>query len=272
MITAIETRSLSVRAGIKTLLANISLSISPGETVALVGPNGAGKSTLLRTLSGEIAPSDGSVTLKDHDPRALRPGVLALHRAVLSQHVTVAFPFSVADVVRMGAGERRGTATEALVDAALAEVDLGEFRERIIGTLSGGEQQRAHLARVLVQLQCGEAEFGPGILLLDEPTAALDLCHQLDLLAIIQRYNARGTTIVTIMHDLNLAALFSRRIVMLDRGMLAADGPPDETITDAVLARVFGINGAVGRIPPARTPFVLPQGATKTHKAHATSI
>jgi iron complex transport system ATP-binding protein len=264
MTAAIETRALSVRIGAKALLGNISVSIAPGETVALVGPNGAGKSTLLRTLSGEIAPSAGSVTIKGQDPRAMRPGVLALHRAVLSQHVTVAFPFSVADVVRMGAGERRNAATEALVDTALTEVDLDDLRDRIIGTLSGGEQQRAHLARVLVQLACGEAEHGPGILLLDEPTAALDLCHQLDLLTIIQRRNARGATIVTIMHDLNLATLFSRRIVMLDRGMLAADGPPDDIITDGVLTKVFGVSGAVGRVPPAGTPFVLPQGARKS--------
>lgn len=264
MTAAIETRALGVRIGAKALLDNISVSIAPGETVALVGPNGAGKSTLLRTLSGEIAASAGSVTLKGHDPRTMRPGVLALHRAVLAQHVTVAFPFSVADVVRMGAGERRSVATEALVDAALAEVDLSELRERTIGTLSGGEQQRVHLARVLVQLACGEAEHGPGILLLDEPTAALDLCHQLDLLAIIKRRNTRGTTIVTIIHDLNLAILFAERILLLNRGSIAADGTPNETITDALLEDVFGVVSAAGRIPPAELPFVLPHTARKS--------
>lgn len=261
MTPAFETSSLSVRIGAKALLDAVSLSIMPGESVALVGPNGAGKSTLLRALSGEIAPSDGEVTLKGRDPRGYGPRVLALHRAVLSQHVTVAFPFSVADVVRMGAGERGGAVVEAMVEAALAEVDLAALRDRIIGTLSGGEQQRAHLARVLVQLQCGEAEYGPGILLLDEPTAALDLCHQLDLLSIVRRYNARGTTIVTIMHDLNLAALFARRVVVLHQGRLAGDGAPIDTITDSLLQRVFGVANAVNAVPTTDLPFVLPHKA-----------
>jgi iron complex transport system ATP-binding protein len=148
-----------------------------------------------------------------------------------------------------------------MVEAALTEVDLVDLRDRIIGTLSGGEQQRAHLARVLVQLQCGEAVHGPGVLLLDEPTAALDLCHQLDLMGIIQRCNARGTTVVTIMHDLNLAALFAKRIVVLDKGKLAGDGPPAEAISDSLLERVFGVTGAVNTVPKSGLPFVLPHGA-----------
>ena len=115
---------------------------------------------------------------------------------------------------------------------------------------------------MLVHLQSGEAEYGPGILLLDQPTAALDLCHPLDLLNIIQRYNARGTTIVTIMHDLNLAALFARRIVVLANGQLAGDGAPIDTITNVLLERVFGVTGAVNAVPQVGAPFVLPHGAT----------
>jgi iron complex transport system ATP-binding protein len=263
MTIAIETSGLSVRVGGKALIDDVSLSIQSGETVALVGPNGAGKSTLLRALSGEIAPSHGDIKLKGRDPRAYKPRVLALQRAVLSQHVNVAFPFSVAEVVRMGAGETRGTAIDGLVDGALAEVDMEQMRGRIIGTLSGGEQQRVHLARVLVQLTCGEAQHGPGILLLDEPTASLDLCHQLDLLEIIKRCNARGTTVITIMHDLNLSVLFARRIVALHNGRIARDGPPEATITDDMLGEVFGVVTAANCTPPAGLPFVLPHKATK---------
>lgn len=261
MNTALETSGLSVRIGSKALLDGVSLSITPGESVALVGPNGAGKSTLLRALSGDITPSSGTVLLKGRDPHSYGPRVLALHRAVLSQHVNVAFPFSVTEVVRMGAGDSAGPAVDNLTEAALAEVDLLGLRDRIINTLSGGEQQRAHLARVLVQLQTGEAEHGPGILLLDEPTAALDLCHQLDLLRIIQRYSAKGTTIITIMHDLNLATLFAGRIIVLHNGKLAGDGTPAEAVSDELLQRVFGVSGAVNAVPQAGLPFVLPHSA-----------
>jgi iron complex transport system ATP-binding protein len=260
---ALDAAAISVRIGGKALLDAVTLAVAPGETVALVGPNGAGKSTLLRVLAGEIRPSAGAVALKGRALASFGPRVLAQHRAVLSQNITVAFPFTVADVVRMGAGDRRGLSVDALVDAALAEVDLTDFGDRIITTLSGGEQQRAHFARVLVQLACGEAVHGPGVLLLDEPTANLDLRHQLDLIAATRRCTARGITVVAILHDLNLAAVFAKRIVVLDRGRIAGDGPPRETITDAMLEQVFRVGSAIGRVPEAGTPFVLPHAMTR---------
>ena len=182
---------------------------------------------------------------------------------MLSQSTSVAFPFTVADIVRMGAGDRRGRRIAELVDAMLAEVDLDGFHDRVITTLSGGEQQRAHFARILVQLACGEATYGPGVLLLDEPTASLDLRHQLDVIAATKRFAARGATVVVILHDLNLATLLARRIVVLDRGRIDADGAPEATITDAMLNRVFGVAGAVGLLPTGATPFVLPYAARK---------
>jgi iron complex transport system ATP-binding protein len=263
MSPVIEAESVGVQIGRKALLDGVSLAISAGETVALVGPNGAGKSTLLRALSGEIAPTSGTVRLKGREPRSYGPRLLALHRAVLSQSVTVAFPFTVAEVVRMGAGERSGPAVDAMVDRALGEVDLDTFRDRIIGTLSGGEQQRAHFARVMVQLACGEAAHGPGVLLLDEPTASLDLRHQLDIVEVARRCVGRGITVIAILHDLNLAALFAGRIVVLHDGRLAGDGPPAQIVNDAMLERVFGVRSAVGRVPAENVPFVLPHHASK---------
>jgi iron complex transport system ATP-binding protein len=262
MTPAIEVGHVAVRIGAKTLLEDVSLSIASGESVALVGPNGAGKSTLLRILSGELAPSEGTVKLKGRDPRTCRPRELALERAVLSQSITVTFPFTVREIVRMGAGEHGATANE-LVDMALAEVDLTGFQDRIIGTLSGGEQQRAHFARVLVQLACGEAECGPGILLLDEPTASLDLRHQLDIVAAARTRTLRGATVVAIVHDLNLAALLAHRVIVLGNGQVTADGSPADTITDAVLSDVFGVISAVSTAPGDATPFVLPHSARK---------
>jgi len=261
MTSALAATAMTVRVGAKTLLDQLTLAIAPGETVALVGPNGAGKSTLLRVLAGEILPQAGTVALRGRPLKSYSARTLALHRAMLSQHTTVAFPFTVADVVRMGAGDRGGA--DALVASALAEVDLTAFGERIITTLSGGEQQRAHFARVLVQLACGEAIHGPGLLMLDEPTASLDLRHQLDLLEATRRRRARGVTIVAVLHDLNLAALFADRIVVLDHGRIVADGTPADIITDTMLEQVFGVTGAIGRVPSPSMPFVLPHAMAR---------
>ena len=195
MTAALEATAITVRIGPKTLLDEVSLSLETGEIVALVGPNGAGKSTLLRVLSGDLGARAGIVRLKGRELKSYGAGVLAGHRAVLSQSISVAFPFTVADIVRMGAGDRRGRRIAELVDAMLAEVDLDGFHDRVITTLSGGEQQRAHFARILVQLSCGEATYGPGVLLLDEPTASLDLRHQLDVIAATKRFAARGATV-----------------------------------------------------------------------------
>jgi iron complex transport system ATP-binding protein len=258
----IEVQGASVRAGGKTLLDAVTLAFSPAQCVAIVGPNGAGKTTLLRLLGGELRPGSGAVRLKGRDVASYAPRALAEHRAVLSQSVTVVFPFTVAEIVRMGAGDRRGTRIESFVDDALREVGLSAFRERIITTLSGGEQQRAHFARVLVQLACGEAVHGPGMLMLDEPTASLDLRYQLDLLATTRRCAARGATAIAILHDLNLAALFADRIIVLDGGRVAGDGAPRDVITDEILAQVFKVGAAVGRTPPDGMPFVLPHAMT----------
>jgi iron complex transport system ATP-binding protein len=263
MTPALAAAEVTVSIGAKTLLDGVSLSLAAGETAALVGPNGAGKSTLLRVLSGDLVPRTGVVSLKGRAVASYGPRALAGHRAVLSQSIGVTFPFTVAEIVRMGAGDRRGQQVDDLVDAALAEVDLSDFHERVITTLSGGEQQRAHLARVLVQLACGEAANGPGLLLLDEPTAALDLRHQLDVIAATRARAAHGTTVIAILHDLNLAVLLARRIVVLDHGRIDADGPPDATITDAVLERVFGVAQAVGSVPASGMPFILPHAARK---------
>jgi iron complex transport system ATP-binding protein len=260
MTPVIEARSLTIRAGKATLVDNVTLRVAQGETIALVGPNGAGKSSLLRALSGEIAPAAGQVLLKNKRLASYGPRELALERAVLAQSVEVAFPFTVAEVVRMGAGDRRGAFVGEAVETALQQVDIANLRGRIITTLSGGEQQRAHFARILVQLACGEAECGPGLLLLDEPTSSLDLRHQLDLLAIVKRCAARKIAVIAVLHDLNLASMFADRIVMLQRGRIAADGPVSQTITDAMLQRVFDVTGAVSRTPPTGIPFVLPHG------------
>jgi iron complex transport system ATP-binding protein len=254
-----EAASISVRVGPKRLLDNVSLSFDRGQTVALIGPNGAGKSTLLRVLSGELKQRSGHVRLQGRELASYPPQDLALHRAVLSQQVDTAFPFTVADIVRMGVNHGHSSKIEMLIDATLAELDLHDLAHRPITTLSGGERQRAHFARVLVQLAYGQEHDGCGILLLDEPAASLDLRHQIGMLEAIRRRAEGGALIVAVFHDLNLAALFADHIVVLDHGRVDSNGRPNETITDAMLERVFGIETTVGQAPAAGTPFVLPQ-------------
>jgi iron complex transport system ATP-binding protein len=258
MSALIEARTLSKRAGRATLLNGVNLSVAAGEMVAIIGPNGAGKSTLLRLLSGDIRPSAGDVHLKQRDIRLYAPRELAARRAMLSQHVNVTFPFTVEEIVLMGAGDRSLHEAGRLVDAALDEVGLAHFRERPLPTLSGGEQQRAHFARVLVQLACGETEHGPGLLLLDEPTSSLDLRHQIDLVEAARRRAANGTAVIAILHDLNLAIRFADRLIVLNGGRLAADGPRADIVTRETIRGIFEIDAVVHRGDDG-VPYVLPQ-------------
>lgn len=262
MSPILEAASISLRMGAKTVLDEVSLSFSGGETVALVGPNGAGKSTLLRVLSGELKPQSGQVRLRGRALSSYRPPLLARHRAVLSQRVNVAFPFTVAEIARMGVGDRRDAAVEALIEALLAEVGLNGLAARVLTSLSGGEQQRVQFARVLAQHACGQADDGAGMLLLDEPTAGVDLRHQLAMLDALRRRAERGALVIATLHDLNLAALFAERVIVLDRGRIDCDGRAEETITDVMLKRVFGVAAAVGRVAASGAPFVLPQVMT----------
>jgi iron complex transport system ATP-binding protein len=240
-----------------TLLDKVSLRLYGGETVAIVGPNGAGKSTLLRLLSGDLRATSGNVRLKGRDLASYGSRDLANHRVMLSQHVSVSFPFTVEEIVAMGAGDRPRAVSQPLVDAAIAELQLEPFRHRELPTLSGGEQQRAHFARVLVQLACGEAAFGPGVLLLDEPTSSLDLRYQINLVETAKRRARSGTAVVAVLHDLNLAVRFADRIIVLRKGSIAADGTPADTITDRMIADVFDVETSIGT--ESGKPYVLLQ-------------
>jgi len=253
----IEADAVCMKVRQATLLNNVSVRLRGGETVAIVGPNGAGKSTLLRLLSGDLRCTGGGVRLKGRDLASFSSRDLANHRVMLSQHVNVSFPFSVEEIVAMGAGDRPRAVAAPLVDAAIAELDLSPFRYRELPTLSGGEQQRAHFARVLVQLACGEAEHGPGVLLLDEPTSSLDLRHQINLVETAKRRARTGTAVVAVLHDLNLAVRFADRIIVLRKGAVAADGSPAETITNKMISDVFDVETNIGS--EDGQPFVLLQ-------------
>ena len=258
MSAILSARAVSMTIGSAKLVDGIDLEIFGGEMVAIVGPNGAGKSTLLRMLSGDLRPTGGSVKLGTRDIGTWSPRELALRRATLSQHVHVTFPFTVEEIVEMGTGGRSRAASRPLVEQALQEVGLERFRDRQLPTLSGGEQQRAHFARVLVQLARGEALHGPGLLLLDEPTSSLDLRHQIDLVESARRRAQNGTAVVAILHDLNLAMRFADRIALLHRGRLAAIGDRRTTITSERIRELFEVDVAV-RHTVDGVPYLLPQ-------------
>jgi iron complex transport system ATP-binding protein len=258
MTAILEAEAISMAVGGATLVDAVDLRVSAGEMVAIVGPNGAGKSTLLRMLSGDLRPSRGVIKLKQREIQTYPPRQLAHHRAMLSQHINVTFPFTVEEIVHMGAGDSVRAAAQPLVDAALAEVGLAHFSHRQLPTLSGGEQQRAHLARILVQLACGEALHGPGLLLLDEPTSSLDMRHQIDLVETARKRALNGTAVIAVLHDLNLAMRFADRIVLLHRGRLAVDGGCAKAITAETIRRIFEVDVTI-EYTDKGVPFLLPQ-------------
>ena len=239
------------------VLRGVSLAIDPGEIVGIVGPNGAGKSTLLRLLAGLLAPRGGSVLLGDRPVAGIRPAELARIAAFVPQESRFPFPFRALELVLMGRAahlpafgfESRGDV--AIARAAMERTDCAAFAGRPIDELSGGERQRVILARALAQ--------EPRILLLDEPTAFLDIRHQVGLhRALAEDSRRRGTTVVAAMHDLNLAAAFCRRIVMLADGAVAADGSPADVFTAETVRAVFGADVAVGRDEATGRPYCLP--------------
>ncbi|MFD3871313.1 heme ABC transporter ATP-binding protein [Streptomyces sp. NPDC058623] len=249
-----EVEDLHLRLGDREVLAGIGVSAVAGEVLALVGPNGAGKSTLLAALAADLPATSGTVRIEGRPVGDWSAPELALRRSVLPQSAALSFPFPVADVVRMGRAPWAGTAfadaDEAEVAAAMAATEVGHFAERPFSALSGGERARVALARVL-------AQRAP-LLLLDEPTAALDLRHQELVLRICRDRAAAGDAVVVVLHDLGLAAAYADRTAVLHDGRIAADGPPAEVFRDELLSRVYRQPVEVFPHPRTGAPLVVP--------------
>lgn len=252
-----EAQGLRLRLGRRVILDGVDFAACPGELTAIVGPNGSGKTTLLRALTGEIAPEAGRITLAGQDIASLTPVQLAGQRAVLAQASALAFPFTVHEVVRLGL--LSGLATAPSVEAALAAVDLPGFGGRFYQELSGGEQQRVQLARVLAQLWDPVVDGRARWLFLDEPVASLDIGHQIGVMRLARTYAERGGGVIAVMHDLNLTAMFADRVALLHGGRVLGAGAPGEVIRDDLLSPAYGCPLRVGQVPPG--PFVLPQSA-----------
>ncbi|MEL6205186.1 MAG: heme ABC transporter ATP-binding protein [Pseudomonadota bacterium] len=256
----IEAKGITVRLGRKEVLHGIDFEARAGEVTAIVGPNGSGKTTLMRALTGEVA-YGGRVEIGGQDIARAKGWELAARRAVLPQATTLAFPFTVVEVVRMGLMSGRHGDDAHLPSRALAEVGLTGYEGRFFQELSGGEQQRAQLARVLVQVWRPVEDDGPRWLLLDEPVSSLDIAHQLEVMALVARYARAGGGVVTVMHDLNLTTLHADRVAVMAEGRLRALGPPSEVMTDALLSDVYGCHLRVGAAPKPPSTFVLPHCA-----------
>ena len=238
MPPAFDVRDLGVRLGAREALRGVTVRVEQGEAVALVGPNGAGKTTLLRALAG-LVPHSGAVHLGGWPVRRMAPRERARRVALVRQQTSLGVDFTVREVVALGRAPylgpaaRLGDVDRAAVEAALAATDLASFAERPARRLSGGEQQRVMLAQALAQ--------DTPALLLDEPTAHLDVRHQLDLLGRVAALAGSGRTVVAALHDLERAAAFAGRLLVLSEGRLVADGPPASVLTAALLADVFGV-------------------------------
>ena len=254
-MTRLAAERLRAGYGWRQVLGGLDLAFDAATLTAVVGPNGSGKSTLLRCLAGLLRPRGGRVTLDGIDLAELDRAAIARRVAVVPQAVETIFPFSVREVVALGRTARLGplaiaqASDGAAVDRVLRENDLVELADRPIDTISGGERQRAVLAMALAQ----EGE----VLLLDEPTVHLDPAHQR---AILERVRAlarsRSLVALAVLHDLNLAAAMCDRVVVLNSGVVAADGRPAEVLEEATVRAVFGPHLDVGTRDGV--PYVLP--------------
>ena len=217
----------------------VSFAVNPGEMVAVVGPNGAGKSTLLRLLSGYLKPAAGEVRLAGKDIRRYGRREVAQLAAFVPQYSEVNLPYKVAELAmlaryaRLGPFRPPGAVDRAVVAEALAFTGVAALADRPVSQLSGGEFQRAVLARALAQ--------GPELIFLDEPTAHLDISHQIQIFSLLTRLNAReGLTVVAVLHDLNTAAAYFPRVLLMAEGRLAADGGPADVFAEGLLSAIYG--------------------------------
>lgn len=257
MVTATR---LTVAYGAREILREVDFAARPGALTAIVGPNGSGKTTLIRALSGDL-PYRGEAHLGGLQIGRAKPWELAARRGVLAQFTPVAFPFTVAEVVRLGQSGGLSAGGPDLTQRALARVGLAGFEGRNYQELSGGEQQRVQLARVLAQVWEPADGDGPRWLFLDEPVASLDIAHQLEVMQVARDFADAGGGVLAVMHDLNLTAMFADEVALMSAGRIAAQGRPEAVFTDETLSAAYGCRLKVNTAP-ARSTWLLPHAAS----------
>ncbi len=253
-MNGLQVEGLTLSLGGREVVREVSLDVAPGSVVALVGPNGAGKSTLLRGVAGVLPAHRGRVHLDGEDLLAMRGRARARLLALVEQEVRTEFAVTVRQAVELGRTPHRSLwglnavgDTDAVAEA-LKRADAEQFADRVVGDLSGGEQQRVHLARALAQ--------EPRLLLLDEPTNHLDVRAQLHTLGLLRELAAGGVAVLAALHDLNLAASFCDRVVVLADGRVQAAGPVAEVLTADLVGEVYGVQATVLPHPRTGRPLI----------------
>ena len=241
----------------KAVLSDFSLDIASGGMVGIVGPNGAGKSTALKLFARLIEPQSGSIKLDGRDLRELTRRTIAQHIAFIPQQIGTQYPFTAGQVVLMARHPHKGLAPfetaqdVAIARRAMAECGIDNLADRPMPRLSGGEQQRVLVAAALAQQ--------PKVLLADEPTSSLDLHYQVEIYGHLERLNReQGVTVLAVTHDLNLAAMFCKRIVVLAKGRIMADGTPQQVLEADLLQQAYGAEVLVNQRTDSDIPYVLP--------------
>jgi iron complex transport system ATP-binding protein len=258
----IEAVNLNVHLGRKHIVKNVNFEAHPGAVTAIIGQNGSGKTTLLRALSGEIS-GVKTVSINGSNLAKMSELELAKIRAVLPQSTNLTFPFTVHEVVKLGAinGPKliRDWKSD-LTNRALMAVGLGDYGNRFFQELSGGEQQRVQMARVLAQVWEPEVGGVPRWLFLDEPVSSLDLKHQISIMNIARDFANQGGGVVAVMHDLNLTAMYADKVYVMQHGAALANGPIGAVLTNQILSRAYECQFDVSTVPTGGRPYVLPHG------------
>ena len=255
MTPALRANRISYAVQDKVLLSKVDVDLHPGEMLAIVGPNGAGKSTLCALLAGDLSPLEGEVEVCGRTVRATKPAALARLRSMLSQHTFLRFPFTAREVALMGRHPhmprwRSPTETDyALAEGAMRSTQVLHLADRLYPTLSGGEQRRVSIARVLAQ--------DTPVVLLDEPTTALDIGHQQLVMSLCRQLANDGRAVLAVLHDLNLAGAYADRVMIMSEGKVVEVGKPEEALRSDLLSAVFNQRVIVIPHPQTDKPVVL---------------